>query len=91
MCLPFFEVYFCRTFLLIFCVMFTLQALKATSREKSTFLRRERDAWVAWQDERATGDAAEGELTRECEVSADLQRRCSELKTEARDARVKVC
>jgi len=62
----------------------------ATSREKSTFLRQEQDAWVAWQDERAPRDAANGELAKECEVSADLRRRCSELEAMARDARAKV-
>ena len=62
----------------------------ATSREKSTFLRQEQDAWVAWQDERAPRDAAKGELAKECEVSVDLRRRCSELKAMARDARAKV-
>ena len=70
--------------------MLTLQALKATSQEKSDFLRRERDAWVAWQDERAAREAAEGELAKECEVFTDLWRRCSGLETEARDAQAKV-
>ena len=35
---PFLRCTFCCTFLLIFCVMFILQALKATSREKPNFL-----------------------------------------------------
>ena len=67
--------------------MLTLQALKATSQEKSDFLRRERDTWVAWQDERAAREAADGELTKECEVFANLRRRCSGFEIEARDAR----
>jgi len=62
----------------------------ATSRKKSTFLRREWDAWVAWQDERAARDVAEGELAKECEVSTDLWRRCSKLEVEAWDAQPKV-
>jgi hypothetical protein len=60
------------------------------SQEKSDFLRREQDAWAAWQDEGAARETADGELTKECEVSADLRRRCSGLETEARDARAKV-
>jgi len=45
---------------------------------------------VARQDEWAAWEAAEGELTKECEVSADLRRRCSQLEAEARDAQAKV-
>ena len=62
----------------------------ATSRKKSTFLRREWDAWVAWQDERAARDVAEGELAKECEVSTDLWLRCSKLEVEAWDAQTRV-
>jgi chromosome segregation ATPase len=58
--------------------------------EKSTFLRGERDAWVACDDERAAREAAEGELMKECEVSAELRQKCSDLVTEAREAREKV-
>ena len=61
-----------------------------TSREKSVFLCREQDAWVAKQYEKAALEAAEGELVKECEVSTDLRQRCSKLKAEARDAREKV-
>jgi hypothetical protein len=67
-----------------------LQALKATSLEKSVFLRRERDAWAACQNEKAAWEVAEGELVRECEISAELQRKCSDLATEAREAQEKV-
>jgi len=41
--------------------------------EKSTFLRGERDAWAACDDEKATREAAEGELMKECEISAELR------------------
>ena len=68
----------------------TLQALKATSSEKSVFLRREWDAWAACEDEKATREAAEGELAKECEISAELRQKCSALATEAREAREKV-
>jgi len=68
----------------------TLQALKSTSLEKSVFLRRERDAWAACEDEKAAREAAEGELVKECEISAELQQKCSALATEAREAREKV-
>ena len=60
-----------------------MRAIKATSQEKSNFLRRERDAWVAWPNESAAWEAAEGELAKECEVSADLRRKCSRLETKA--------
>ncbi|XP_021318652.1 uncharacterized protein LOC110436295 [Sorghum bicolor] len=51
--------------------MFNLaQALKATSLEKSVFLRRERDARASFENERAAREAAEGELAKEfCEGS----------------------
>ena len=67
-----------------------LQALKATSLEKSVFLRRERDAWAACQNEKAAREAAQGELARECEISTELRRKCSDLATEAQEAREKV-
>ncbi|XP_021303830.1 myristoylated alanine-rich C-kinase substrate-like [Sorghum bicolor] len=66
------------------------EALKATSLEKSVFLRRERDAWASYENERAAREAAEGELTRECEISAELRQKCSALASEARKAREKV-
>jgi len=50
------------------------------------FFRGERDAWAACDDEKAAEEAAEGELTKECEVSAELQKKCSALTTEAREA-----
>jgi len=46
--------------------------LQAASLEKSTFLRGEWDAWAACDDEKAAREAAEGELTKECEISAEL-------------------
>ena len=58
--------------------------------EKSTFLRGERDAWAACDDEKATREAAEGELAKECEISAELRQKCAPLVTEAREAREKV-
>jgi len=58
--------------------------------EKSTFLRRERDAWAACDDEKAAQEAAEGELAKECQVSAELRQKRSALATEAREARKKV-
>ena len=67
-----------------------MQALQAASLEKSIFLRGERDAWAACDDERAAQEAAEGELAKECEVSAELRQKCSDLATEAREAREKV-
>ena len=67
-----------------------LQALKATSLEKSAFLHRERDAWATCENERAAREAAEGELVKECEISAELQQKCTALATEAREAREKV-
>jgi len=67
-----------------------LQALKATSQEKSVFLRRERDAWASFENERAAREAAEGELAKECEISAELRQKCSALASEAREAREKV-
>ena len=54
------------------------------------FLRREKDAWVSFEKERAAREAAEGELAKECEISADLRQKCSALATEAREARDKV-
>ena len=66
------------------------QALKATSLEKSVFLRRERDAWAVCENEKAAREAAEGELARECEISAELRQKCSDLATEAREAQEKV-
>jgi len=67
-----------------------LKALKATSLEKSVFLRRERDARASFENERAVREAAEGELVKECEISAELRQKCSALATEAREARAKV-
>jgi len=67
-----------------------LQALKATSLEKSVFLRRERDAWTTCENLKAAREAAEGELTKECEISAELRQKCAALATEAREAREKV-
>ena len=67
-----------------------LQALKATSQEKSVFLRREKDAWASFEKEKAAREAAEGELAKECEISAELRQKCSALATEAREAREKV-
>ena len=67
-----------------------LQALKATSLEKSVFLRRERDAWATCENEKAAREAAEGELAKECEISTELRQKCSALATEAREAREKV-
>ena len=67
-----------------------MQALKATSQEKSVFLRREKDAWASFEKERAAREAAEGELAKECEISAELRQKCSVLATEAREARDKV-
>jgi len=60
------------------------------SLEKSVFLRREQDAWAAYENEKATREAAEGELMRECEISAELRWKCSDLVTEPREARDKV-
>ena len=67
-----------------------MQALKATSQEKSVFLRREKDAWASFEKKRAAREAAEGELAKECEISAELRQKCSALATEAREARDKV-
>jgi len=67
-----------------------LQALKATSLEKSVFLRKERDAWAICENERAYREADEGELAKECEISTELQQKCTALATEAREAREKV-
>jgi hypothetical protein len=50
-----------------------LQALKATSQEKSVFLRRERDAWASFEKERTAREAAEEELAKECDISAELR------------------
>jgi len=54
------------------------------------FLRGERDAWAACDDEKAAREAAEGELMKECEISTELRQKCSALATEAREAREKV-
>jgi len=54
------------------------------------FLRREKDAWVSFEKERAAREAAEGDLAKECEISADLRQKCSALAAEAREARNKV-
>ena len=61
-----------------------------TSREKSEFLCRERDVWTALQEEKAAQELAKERLVRKCDEAADLQRQCSELEAEARDAREKV-
>ena len=88
LCPPVGEV-FC-VFGLILCLILELQALQAASLEKSTFLRGERDAWAACDDEKAAREAAEGDLAKECEISAELRQLCSALATEAREAREKV-
>jgi len=67
-----------------------LQTLKATSLENSVFLCRERDAWAACENEKAAREAAEGELVKECEISAKLRQKCSALAAEAREARESV-
>ena len=67
-----------------------LQALQAAFLEKSTFLRGERDAWAAYDDEKAAREAVEGELVKECEISFELRQKCSALATEAREAQEKV-
>ena len=67
-----------------------MQALQVASLEKSAFLRGERDAWAACDNEKAAWEAAEGELAKECEISAELRQKCSDLATEAREAREKV-
>jgi len=58
--------------------------------EKLTFLRGERDAWAACDDEKVAREAAEGELAKECEISAELRQKCSALATEAQEAQEKV-
>jgi len=58
--------------------------------EKSAFLRREKDAWATYKNERAAREAAEGELAKECEISAELRQKCSALASEAQEAREKV-
>jgi len=50
------------------------------------FLRGERDAWAACDDEKAAREAAEGELAKECEVSTELWQKCSAHVAEAREA-----
>ena len=55
------------------CAISDLQALKATSLEKSVYLPRETDAWATCENEKAAREAAEGELRKECEISAELQ------------------
>ena len=67
-----------------------MQALQAASLEKSTFVRGERDAWAACDNEKAAREAAEGELAKECDVSTELRHKCSDLVTEAREAWEKV-
>jgi len=67
-----------------------LQALQAASLEKLTFLRGERETWAACDDEKAAREATEGELAKECEISAELRQKCTALTTEAREAREKV-
>ena len=42
------------------------------------------------RNEKASREAAEGELAKECEISAELWQKCSDLATEAREAREKV-
>ena len=54
------------------------------------FLHGERDAWAACDDEKAAREAAEGELMKECEVSAELRLKCLALTTESREDREKV-
>ena len=54
------------------------------------FLRGERDAWAACDNEKAAREAAEGDRAKECEISAELQQKCSDLATEAREAQEKV-
>jgi len=45
---------------------------------------------VTCENERAAREAAEGELAKECEISAELRQKCSALATEAQEAREKV-
>ena len=45
---------------------------------------------MALEGERAAKVAAEGELAKECEISADLRQKCSALAAEAREARDRV-
>ena len=64
--------------------------LQAASLEKSILLRGERDAWAACDDEKAAREVAEGELAKECEISAELRQKCSALVTEAQETQEKV-
>ena len=54
------------------------------------FLHGERDARAACDNEKAAREAAEGELTKECEICAELRQKCSDLAIEAQEAREKV-
>jgi len=45
---------------------------------------------VSFENERAAREAAEGELAKECEISAELRQKCSALASEAREAWDKV-
>jgi hypothetical protein len=61
-----------------------------TSCEKSEFLRHELDVWMALREEKAARELAEARLAKKCDEAADLHRRCTDLETEARDARARV-
>lgn len=60
------------------------------SREKSEFLRRERDTWVALGEEKMARALAEERLLMKSTEATDLRCRCSELENEAQEARERV-
>ena len=83
------EAYLCQG--LDACGRASVEAINRASELVSRdILRRERVAWVACKNEKAAREAAEGELAKECEISAELRQKCSALATEAREAREKV-
>jgi hypothetical protein len=61
-----------------------------TCCEKSEFLRRERDVWMALREEKAARELAEERLSKKYDEIANLRRQCSKLEAEALEARVRV-
>ena len=60
------------------------------SREKSEFLRRERDVCSALGEERTARTLAEERLSKKSAEATDLRRRCTKLETEAQEAQERV-
>jgi chromosome segregation ATPase len=69
---------------------FAFQELMIMFREKSKFLQREWDVWMALREKKAAQKLAEDRLSNKCNEAADLHRQCTDLEAEAREAQTSV-